>query len=60
MTERKNDIKFSVSKINAHGKNKLNYRYTAVASKSSIVVQGRNLGVIVDISKELVYFLSIK
>ena len=46
---KKNDIKFSVSKINAHGK-KLNYRYTTVDSKSSVIVQGRNLGLIVDIS----------
>lgn len=27
-----------------------NYRYTTVDSKSSIIVQARNLGVIVDIS----------
>lgn len=46
----KNDIKFSVSKINAHGTNKQSYRYIRVDSKSSIIVQGTNLRVIVGIS----------
>lgn len=47
---KKKNIKFSVSKIYAHGKNKLKYRCITVDSKSSIIVWGRNLGVILDIS----------
>lgn len=49
LTERKNSVKFSDSKINAHGKNKLKYRYITVDSKPSLIVWGRNLGVILDI-----------
>lgn len=47
---KKNDTKFSVSKINACGKHELNYRYTEVNSEMSIIVPWRNLGAIMDIS----------
>lgn len=60
LNERTNDTKFSVAKIYAWGKNKLQYRYTAVDSKSSVIVQRRNLGIIVDFSLRISPFLSAK
>lgn len=60
LNERTNDTKFSVAKIYAQGENKLQYRYTTVDSKSFVVVQIRNLGVIVDRSLRISPFLSTK